>query len=97
MISGNLDITDPPQVPAEELLPYMPNGKQVILNDSAHYGNMVYQQYEAFTHMAVRFIDEGAVDTTKFKHHPVDFKPKKSFNKMAKVLYPVVCILSWTK
>jgi len=97
LISGNLDITNPPLVAKEKLLPYLQNGKQVILKDMAHCGDLMYLQYDAYTHMVLRFIDDGIVDTSKFKHDPVCFKTKKSFNKIAKMYYPVVLILSLLK
>jgi pimeloyl-ACP methyl ester carboxylesterase len=94
MISGNLDIANPAEIATKELLPYLPNGKQIILKDMSHVGDLIYLQHDAFKHMALKFFDEGAVDTSLFKNDPVSFKPKKSFNKMAKVYYPLVLILS---
>ena len=97
MVGGNLDNTNPPDITIQELLPYMPNGEQVILTNMSHVGDMIYLQYDAFKHMARRYYDEGVLDTSKFKNDPVDFKPKMSFNKMAKWLYPMVFILSILK
>jgi hypothetical protein len=97
MVGGNLDISTPVEFATEELLQCMPNGKQVILTDMAHYGDLVWLQYDAFTCMALRHFDEGVTDTSKFKHDPVCFQSKKSFNKMAKVYYPFVLILSLLK
>jgi pimeloyl-ACP methyl ester carboxylesterase len=97
MISGNLDITNPAEIATEELLPWLPNGKQVILKDMAHVGDLMWLQHEAFKHVALKYFDEGVVDTSLFKHDPVSFIPIKSFNKMAKVFYPVVFIMSLFK
>jgi pimeloyl-ACP methyl ester carboxylesterase len=97
MIGGNLDISAPAKNATIELLPYLPNGNQVILKDMSHCGNLFWLQWGAFKHMALRFFDEGEVDTTLFKHDPVSFKSRKSFNKMAKWYYPVVLIMSIIK
>jgi hypothetical protein len=97
MVGGNLDISTPVEFASKELLPYLPNGKQVILSDMGHVGDLVWSQYDAFTQMTVRYLDEGIVDTSKFKHDPVNFKTKKGFNKMAKRFYPIVFVLSLFK
>ncbi len=94
MVGGNLDITCPPDLTIKELLPYMPNGNQVILTNMSHVGDLIYLQYDAFKNMARRYYDEGVIDTSEFKNDPVDFNTKRSFNKMAKWLYPVVFTLS---
>jgi hypothetical protein len=97
MISGNLDITNPPKIATEELLPCLPNGKQIILKDMAHVPDLMWLQHEAFKHMALEFFDKGLVNTSLFKHDPVSFELKKSFNKTAKVYYPLVFIMSLLK
>lgn len=97
MISGNLDNTTPGKIATEELLPYLPNGKQVILKDMAHVGDLMWLQRGAFKHMALKYFDEGLVDTSLFKYDPISFIPQKSYNKMAKVYYPVVFIMSLLK
>ena len=92
MVSGNLDNTNPAEIATEELLPLLPNGRQVILEDMSHCGDLMWLQREAYKHMALRFFDGGIVDTSLFRHDPVSFEPQKSFNKLAKVYYPVVLI-----
>lgn len=97
MISGDLDISTPPEMAKEKLLPYMPNANQVILKHMAHCGDLVWRQYDAFTNIALRFFDEGIVDASKFKHDPINFTPDKSLNKMAKRYYPLILIKSIIK
>lgn len=36
LISGELDFSTPPQLATEELLPYLPNGHQVVLEEFGH-------------------------------------------------------------
>jgi pimeloyl-ACP methyl ester carboxylesterase len=97
MIGGNLDISCPPESTTKELLPYMENGKQVILKDMAHVGDLEYAQHDAFNFMFTKYFNDGVVDTSQFKHIPINFQPKMSYNKMAKWLYPVVLIMSLLK
>jgi pimeloyl-ACP methyl ester carboxylesterase len=94
LVSGSLDVTDPPWVPKKELLPWLPNGKQVILKEMAHCGDMTGLQHDAFVHMVQRFYEDGVVDTSKFVYDPVSFKPKRNFNRTAKIGYPIILILS---
>ncbi len=94
MVGGNLDNANPPEITIKELAPYLPNGKQVILTHMAHTGDMRFLQYDAFNFMSCRYFDEGVVDTSRFKHDPIDFIPKKNLNRMAKMYYPLVLILS---
>jgi pimeloyl-ACP methyl ester carboxylesterase len=97
MIGGNLDISTPPETATNELLSKMPNGKQIVLNDMAHCVDLMGLQPDAFNFMAAKYYNEGVVDTSKFKYDPVSFKPKMSFNKMAKWLYPIVFVMSLAK
>jgi pimeloyl-ACP methyl ester carboxylesterase len=97
MIGGNLDISCPPESTTKELLPYMANGKQVILKDMAHVGDLEYAQRDAFNYMFTKYFNDGAVDTSQFKHISINFKPKMSYTKMAKWLYPIVLIMSLLK
>jgi pimeloyl-ACP methyl ester carboxylesterase len=94
MISGNLDNTNPAEIATDELLPLLPNGKQIILKDMSHCGDLIWLQYEAYKHMVLKYFDECLVDTALFNYDPVSFRPKRSFNKMAKAYYPLVLIAS---
>ena len=97
MVGGDLDIANPPELTINELMPYMSNGKQVILKHMAHTGDLRFSQRSAYKHMFVRYFDDGVVDTSKFKQDSVNFETKRSFNKMAKWLYPLVLIMSIIK
>ncbi len=41
LIGGSLDFADPPEYATDELLPSLPNGKQVILREMGHVGDIV--------------------------------------------------------
>ena len=94
LVSGSLDVTDPPWIPENELMKYLPAGRRVILKEMAHCGDMGGLQHDAFVNMVQKFFNEGITDTSGFRYDPVSFEPGKNFNKMAKVFYPLVLILS---
>jgi pimeloyl-ACP methyl ester carboxylesterase len=97
MIGGNLDVSTPPEYATEMLLPKMPNSRQVILRNMSHVDDIMGLQKEAFENLVSKYYLSGDVDTTLYKNDNVDFKMPVSFNVMAKVLYPIVVILSWFK
>lgn len=97
MIGGNLDISTPPEYATEELLPYMPNAKQIILKNMAHVDDLMYLQKEAFDTMVSTYYNTGIVDIKAFTNDQTEFKLPVSFNGLAKWLYPVVFIMSLFK
>ena len=94
ILSGNMDNSTPTDFATEKLLPNLPNGHQVVLQDYSH--NMIdnYQQ-EQIKAMIAYYFKTGAVDKSQIKYQPIDFKPKRSLNKMAKLGYPILVVLNW--
>ena len=70
LISGSVDLSDPPSYATDELLPSLPNGKQVILREMGHVGDILGFQRSALEHLLVRFYDEGIVDDSRYKYDP---------------------------
>jgi len=97
MIGGNLDISTPPNYAAKELLPNMPNAKQIILKNMSHADDLMYLQKDAFDSLISTYFDTGKVDYTLFSNDTIEFKTPVSFNGIAKVLYPVVFVMSLFK
>ena len=94
MIGGNLDISTPPEYATQELLPLMPNARQVILKHMAHVDDLMYLQKRAFDHLVAGYFENGTADTDLFTEDPVVFRVPVSFNGLAKGLFPVVIILN---
>lgn len=94
ILSGNMDNSTPSDFTTEKLLPNLPNGHQVILQDYSH--NMIdnYQQ-EQIKAMIAHYFKTGEVDKSQIKYQPINFKPKKSLNKMAKLGFPIWVVLNW--
>jgi hypothetical protein len=78
LLSGALDFLDaPPQVATRELLPYLPNGREVILPWVGHTGSFFAAQPEAGKHLINTFFDTGRVDDSLYKAEAIDFTPRR--------------------
>ena len=75
LIGGALDFATPPQIATKELLPYLPNGHQVVLAGIGHTTSFWTQQPKAGSHLIKTFFDSGRVDDSLYKPTTVDFTP----------------------
>lgn len=86
LISGSIDISTPPHN-ATEMLEYLPNGHQVILENRGH-EDPGFIQSQAYEDLIMNYFQSGEVDDSKFENIPIEFNnPKPSLQKMAKVIY----------
>lgn len=84
MVNGSIDFSTPAAYAKNELLPYLRNGKLVILAEMGHCDDVQSLQPEAFRHLAEAFYLKGIVDDSKFRYERMNFKPSQSLPKMAK-------------
>ena len=75
LIGGALDFATPPQIATKELLPYLPNGHQVVLAGIGHTTSFWTQQPKAGSHLINTFFDSGRIDRSLYKPTSVDFTP----------------------
>ena len=75
LIGGTLDFATPPQVATKELLPYLPNGHQVVLAELGHTTSFWSEQPKASTRLLNAFLDTGKVDNSLYTHEAVKFTP----------------------
>ena len=94
LIGGELDFAMPPQVATKELLPYLPNGHEVVLPGIGHTGSFFAVQPEASSRLINTFFDSGKVDDSLYHPEPVDFTPARSFGDIAKVFVALALALS---
>jgi pimeloyl-ACP methyl ester carboxylesterase len=94
LIGGELDFAMPPQVATKELLPYLPNGHEVVLPGIGHTGSFFAVQPEASSRLINTFFDSGKVDDSLYHPEPVDFTPAKSFGDIAKVFVALALALA---
>ncbi len=86
LIGGALDSATPPQVATKELLPYLPNGHQVVLPNLGHIASFFAEQPEAGTWLINTFYASGRVDTSLYQPQRVDFTPATPATATAKKL-----------
>ncbi len=79
LIGGALDLSTPPQIATKELLPYLPNGHEVVLPELGHTGSFFAEQPEAGSRLINTFFDSGRVDDSLYKPTSVDFTPAVRF------------------
>ncbi len=86
LIGGELDFASPPQIATKELLPYLPNGHQVVLPGFGHSMSFWNEQPEAGTRLINTFLDSGKVDRSLYKPQSIDFTPTVSHGAIAKIV-----------
>jgi pimeloyl-ACP methyl ester carboxylesterase len=96
LIGGELDSATPPQVATKELLPYLPNGHQVVLPNVGHIASFFGEQPEAGTRLINTFFTGGRVDTSLYHPQSVDFTPPTTApaaaKKLAGVMIGLACL-----
>lgn len=93
ILSGNLDNSTPADYATQELLPFLPNGKQLVLKNMSH-ADLIFGQLNNYWKTVADYFDSGTVNDSLFHYEPVIFKPKRNLNKLAKVFFPVVFIMT---
>ncbi|HEU5318677.1 MAG TPA: alpha/beta hydrolase, partial [Chloroflexota bacterium] len=86
LIGGALDTSTPPQVAATELLPHLPNGRQVVLPGLGHTASFFAEQPEAGSHLITTFLDSGRVDDSLYGPQQLDFAPTVTLPAIAKAV-----------
>ena len=100
LIGGALDLATPPRNARDELLPYLRNGRQVVLPGFGHSGSFWHDQPEAGTHLVTTFLDTGRVDESRYERQNVDFTPSVTLPVLAKgiaaglLAVPLLVVLS---
>ena len=84
LVGGRLDFSTPPQVATKELLPYLPNGRQVVL-PFGHTVDFWGSQPEAGTRLIGTYLDSGRVDDSLYVPDGVDFTPAMTLPTIAKI------------
>lgn len=87
MIGGGLDFTTPPQNATSGLLPYLPNGHQVVLPDIGHATDFWSYEPAAGSYLINTFLATGTVDQSHYTRAAVDFTPSVSLTALAKWIF----------
>lgn len=84
VINGELDVSTPPQAASRELMPYLPNGQEVVLPGLGHTESFFNEQPEAGTQLITAYFASGEVDDSLYVPQSVDFTPPTSHGGLAK-------------
>lgn len=93
LISGSVDFATPSRYATEELLPYLTNGRQIILAEMGHVSDVMTLQPEAAAHLLATFYDTGDVDDSLFQYMPMSFAVKMSFPQIAKMIVGAIGLI----
>jgi hypothetical protein len=85
LIGGSLDFATPPQTATRDLLPHLPNGRQVVLANLGHTDDFWAYEPAASERLVNTFFDNGRVDTSLYTPSSVDFTPSTSQGTIAKI------------
>jgi pimeloyl-ACP methyl ester carboxylesterase len=84
LIGGALDFPTPPQFATNELLPYLPNGHQVVLRGFGHTTSFWTEQPKAGSRLINTFFGSGRVDDSLYTPAKVDLTPDVTQTAIAK-------------
>jgi hypothetical protein len=67
ILSGNLDFTIPAENAKEDLLPHLPNGRQVVVSEMGHIGDLWEVRPKATRRILASFLDTGVPDDSLYR------------------------------
>jgi pimeloyl-ACP methyl ester carboxylesterase len=88
LVGGSVDLSTPASYATDELLPFLPNGEQVILEAYGHLD--YYGPAEAFERLVVSFLDTGEADVSLYPTRTFTFTPNPSFRTLGKLVVVAV-------
>lgn len=86
MLSGSVDLSTPAENAAEELLPFLPNGRQIVLREYGHVGDVWRVEPERTQRIVAGFLRDGSVDSAATTASPVDFSVGWGFPELGKIM-----------
>jgi pimeloyl-ACP methyl ester carboxylesterase len=84
LLSGSIDFSTPAEFATRELLPYLRNGKQIILSECGHM-DIHSLRPENTRRLLTGFYNTGVADTSLNAYVPMDFSVSWGFPTLAKV------------
>lgn len=84
LIGGTMDFAAPPAAATDELLPFLPNGHQVVLTELGHTTSFWAHQPEAGNRLINTFYDTGEVDDSLYTPASVEFAPEVTYTALGK-------------
>lgn len=93
LLSGSVDFSTPAEFATKELLPYLKNGKQVILSECGHVNDMWYAKPENTRLILTSFYDTGVPNTSLNSYIPMDFGVRWGFPIIAEIALGVIALV----
>lgn len=87
IVNGALDASSPVETARQELLPYLQDGRLLVLPNMGH-NDPFTSQPEAFIHLMDTFYRTGEADSSKFIDKPLNFTPSRRLADLAKEIAP---------
>jgi pimeloyl-ACP methyl ester carboxylesterase len=89
LINGQLDFAAPPENATRQLLPHLPNGRQVVLPKLGHADDFWAYEPDASTHLIDSYLDSGRVDISRYTTNQLDFTPSNTQGRIAEIVAAV--------
>ena len=90
LIGGSVDFSTPAEFAANELLPHLSRGRQVVLSEMGHVDDVWAVQAEVTERLLTSFFETGTPDTSLCTYVPMDFNVAWGLPKIAKVALAAV-------
>jgi pimeloyl-ACP methyl ester carboxylesterase len=95
LLSGSIDFSTPAEYATRELLPYLKNGKQVVLSEYGHVDDVLHLNAENAKLLLTSFYETGVPNTSLNTYVPMDFGVSWGFPRIAKVIIGAVLVLAF--
>jgi pimeloyl-ACP methyl ester carboxylesterase len=93
LLSGNLDFSTPAENATRELLPCLTHGRQIILSDCGHVGDVWHTNVENTRRILTTFYNTGVADVSLNTYVPMDFSVSWGFPRIAKTALGIAALL----
>jgi pimeloyl-ACP methyl ester carboxylesterase len=90
LLSGSIDFSTPAEFATTELLPYLHNGRQVVLFECGHVNDVLNVNPENAKLLLTSFYSTGVVNTSMNSYMPMDFRVGWGLPAIAKVAFAAI-------
>ena len=84
LLSGSIDLATPAEFAANDLLPYLDNGRQIVFSECGHL-DIEWVNRDSVKRIVTGFLDTGVPDTSLDHYVPMNFRVSWGFPQIAKV------------
>jgi len=90
VINGDLDFATPPQTAHTQLMPFLPNGRELVLPGLGHTDDFWDYQPQASSHLVNAYLNRGVVDDSLYTVNKVELEPDFAQTTIAKIILAVL-------